>query len=538
MFNVKGETNMARAKKQSTKKTSTKKPKIEEPKPDETPTEEVIEEVPEEKPAEIKEAPKVEEVKTPEAPKVEPAETKEAPKEEVTEPKAPAPKPEAKAPPAPKKKAVAPAEEESKMEEIEFEDIFDKERAYAHVKELAIPRLVGSEGEQKAADYITKKFKGLNLETTQEEFGFTDFAWGVLIRLMEGLKAGLLVIALVLLLLPSPAIVVGVVISVATLFITFYSSIWARIFWKYQNSEGKLFKVTKYKSKNIVAKLPAKTGAKDASGNIVLLADYDSKSQIFSALYRVIFFYLGLFISIIFPIAYIGNYVLTTLSIIVYPGLFLPLVIMVGVSVVATVLLELNTTGNKSSGAINNATGLGTMLELAQIHATVPLENFNLTFLAAGAGEMGLFGAISFLKAHESEFPPEDTYFINLKDIAARGHFYIPGPIGFPPKPPCLEVENLYKKALKRRKLPLKEGSKVPIRVLSPWVFTGAWNDDMIAVLRGFYANRVGIGGHIRKRHIIHTAKDTIEQVDIDAIDIVGKVTAEVLKRLDLRARP
>ncbi|MFX1296081.1 MAG: M28 family peptidase [Promethearchaeota archaeon] len=428
--------------------------------------------------------------------------------------------------------------ESEEFEKIEYEDKFDKNRAFKHVEKLAIPRLVGSEGEQKAAKYIKEKIDKLGIKAKEEKFEFTDWVWDVVIRLTEGLKAGLIVITLLMLFLPAPGPLIGVILSVFFLILTFYSSIWARFFWKYQNSEGKIFKVKKYKSKNIIAKVPSQEGADKAGGDIIILAHYDSKSQTFSALWRVVFFYATLIFGIGFSVGYVGYYIAAPL----FPAPFATTgkIILLSIAIIvvgAMVLLEINQTGNRSHGAINNATGVGIMMELVEIFAKEPLENMNLTFVATGAGEMGLFGAISFFKAHESEYDKEETFIINLKDIARRGHLYIPGPIGFPPQLPCLEVENLYKKSLKRRKLPIKEGSKTNIGVFSPWVFTGAWNDDMIAVLRGFNANRVGIGGRLRKKRIIHTKKDTIDKVDPDAIDIIGKTTAEVLKRLDLRSR-
>jgi len=373
----------------------------------------------------------------------------------------------------------------------------------------------------------------------EEDFEFTDFAWIILIRLFEGVKALLAVVAVILLLIPSatlPSIghFVGLWVALGLLGITFYSSIWARFFYNNQNTEGKMFKVNKYKSKNILAKVPCADGKDNAGGEVIIIANYDSKSQTFSALIRIIIFYIALIVSVIFPLYYIGAYfLLSPLS-----STNLVCIILMAILIATAILLELNRTGNKSDGAINNATGVAVMLELAEIHAKAPLDNINLTFLATGAGEMGLMGTVSYMKAHESEFDKEDTYFISLKDIANRGHLYIPGPVGFPPKLPCLEIERLYKKVVKGRKIPLKEGSNKCIKVLSPWVFTGSWNDDMIPVLRGFNGNRVGIGGTMRKRPIIHTAKDTIDQVDLDAIDIIGKTTAEVLKRLDLRSRP
>ena len=599
---------MAKGKKLASKKKVVTEPSAEEETPSEKPVEEVTEEIPEEKPAKpsvkapkkpakvpepkkaaeaaeavapkkaVKRVKTVEpaEVPTPEAPAEIP--TPEAPKEvvevleekPVEKPAAPAPKkaaapaPKKAAVPAPApKKPVEPAKKEEKeagpeeeMEEItlekfEFEDKFSKEQAFKHVESLAFPRMVGTDGEQKAAEYLKNTFSEMNLAPVEEEFTFTNYASDILIRAVQGLKCGLLVIALCLFTIGNVGLIIAVCISIVLLILTLYSSIWARFFYKFQNTEGKLVKAKKFTSKNIIAKIDCAAGKENASGEIVIFSHYDSKSQLYGELWRVIFFYISLMLNLGIPLLYIGysiisiGYSLTATPLNPLSYLIGSLILTI-IAIVAIAFLLINRNRNESPGAINNASGLGVFLELAAIHAKTPLENTNLTFVATGAEEMGLQGAVSFLKAHEKEFNPEETYFLNIKEAGIRGHFYIPGPVGFPPQLPCVEVERIVKKTLIRRQIPLKESSKSMIRVISPWILTGSWNDDMIPILRGFNANQISIGGYstipfliegTRKSHLIHTKKDTIEQIDISALDIIGKVSAEVLKRIDLRAR-
>ncbi len=527
---------MAKGKKKTTKKKkATKKPVVEE-----TPAEEVKEEATEEKP--VKE--EVAEEKPPEV------------KKEVTK--------------KPKKKEIITESIEdvpSEYVEMEYTDVFDKKRAYNHTESLAKPRLVGTEGEKEAANYIQGKFSGMGLKPVEEKFSFTDWSFKALPRITEGIESALLIVILLLIsispalkvaLTPNnPAFIVALVLSGVLLVYLFYTSIQAKFFWMYQNVKGrfKIFESKEYTSQNIVAKVDCTKGSDAASGEIILLAHYDSKSQTWPMFLRATLFYIESIATIIFPIGIICLYALIAveLSLLSSGAIILSQIIFAGgtgQTVFLTVLwvfafidlgtfvfLELNKTGNKSAGALDNASGLGVFLELAENYSKAPLENYNLTFVATGAEELGLMGTVAYLKAHEAELDKDITYFINLKVTGVRGHFYIPGPVGFPPHLPCLEVENLYKKVVKRRQIPFKEGSNKKIKVVSPWVF-GAWNDDMVPLLRGFNGNRISIGGVMRRYDIIHSEDDTIDQVDIEAMDIVGKVTAEVLTRLDLRARP
>ncbi|NVM29234.1 MAG: M28 family peptidase [Candidatus Helarchaeota archaeon] len=507
---------MAKGKKKSTKKKKAAKKKPAKKKP----SEEVKEEVPEEKAAEEE-------------------------KEEAPEPPKPAEKPK----PKPKKKVEKLEEAETdEYVRLEYKDTFDKERAFKHVEALAFPRMAGTEGEAKAADYIKDKFSGMGLKPVEEEFTFTNWVSKVLLRIFEGIEGGLVLGAVLLITFGTLSathvgFIIGVILSIALLVLTFYSSITARFHYKYQNTTGafKLFEGQEMKSKNIIAKIDCAKGKDAASGNIILMAHYDTKSQTWPMLLQALLFYISIILCIAIPVVYIGFYILVSLGMIggipaltIY-GVLLALAL---IDVATIIMLALNKTENKSPGAIDNASGLGVFLELAQNYTKQPLEHYNLTFVATGAAEYGLYGAISFMKANESELDPEDTYFLNLKVAAVRGHFYLPGPVGFPPQFPCLEVENLFKKVLKRRNIPVKEGSRWRMRVLSPWVLPGSWNDDMIPVIRGYNANRISIGGLRRRLDVIHTPNDNIDHVDIEAVDMVGKVTAEVLTRLDLRARP
>ena len=86
--------------------------------------------------------------------------------------------------------------------------------------------------------------------------------------------------------------------------------------------------------------------------------------------------------------------------------------------VVALLVVSWNPAGNASPGAMDNATGLAVLGELAR---TLPrdsaLASAGLTFVATGAEEAGLVGAFRWIGAHESELDPCRTVFVNVDSV-------------------------------------------------------------------------------------------------------------------------
>jgi hypothetical protein len=77
-----------------------------------------------------------------------------------------------------------------------------------------------------------------------------------------------------------------------------------------------------------------------------------------------------------------------------------------------------NRAGNESPGAMDNASGLAVLCESARTLAAEPaLAGADLTFLATGAEEIGLAGAMRWVQRHESEYPKDATVFINLDSV-------------------------------------------------------------------------------------------------------------------------
>ncbi|MFN0149563.1 MAG: M28 family peptidase [bacterium] len=77
-----------------------------------------------------------------------------------------------------------------------------------------------------------------------------------------------------------------------------------------------------------------------------------------------------------------------------------------------------NSSGNESPGAMDNASGVAVLLELA---GTLPhdaaFDGADLTFVATGAEEIGLAGAMRWIQRHAPECPRGATLFINFDSV-------------------------------------------------------------------------------------------------------------------------
>ena len=90
--------------------------------------------------------------------------------------------------------------------------------------------------------------------------------------------------------------------------------------------------------------------------------------------------------------------------------------VLLGVSIVIgmlTILNFFNKVGNKSPGATDNATSVGTVIALSKYFKNNPLENIDFTFLITGSEELNLGGAIDFIQKHKNELDKDTSYFIN-----------------------------------------------------------------------------------------------------------------------------
>jgi 8-oxo-dGTP pyrophosphatase MutT (NUDIX family) len=181
---------------------------------------------------------------------------------------------------------------------------------------------------------------------------------------------------------------------------------------------------SRYTTANLVATWPDLAG-NTALPQLYLVAHYDSKSQRMPLAVRVTLFTTALAGGLTFA----G----TTLLGLVFPGL-MPVATVVGiVAIVAGVPLMFLDTGNTSPGAIDNASGVGVVLHLAECLAERPelRERLRPTILITSAEEMTLMGAVAHLRREERRLLHQaeagGLYILNFDGTGVDGKLYLVG---------------------------------------------------------------------------------------------------------------
>jgi len=286
---------------------------------------------------------------------------------------------------------------------------FNGNWALKYVEEIAFPRRTGTQGEQKAAQTITRILKELGYETCEEDFCIPLAPW-IWIK-------GVLLISLLFLF--TTWLTFEKIPFVAVFLSGFFLlgvAVWERL-WLYLGRwvvSGSMKRGMQ--SKNILAYLPGNEGGQP----FYLVAHYDSKSQFLNPYLRTGFFLLG---SASGGIFIIWVWVFVIKSWIGQGGFCIPLAIQVcfSLAVMMNLLLLFTKIGNESDGAVDNASGVGVLLEVSRNLIIHKPSVINPTFLFTGAEEMGLLGSLMFRKRHGEEMVQKEALLINIDSVGKEG---------------------------------------------------------------------------------------------------------------------
>jgi len=386
---------------------------------------------------------------------------------------------------------------------------YDAKRAYHHITQLAFPRLVGSTGEAKAQDYIVQQFTGLGLAVSRESFSFTKFPAEVFPRLLC-------------------AIFVPVVFSVPWLGIRFpipvclaclLSLSVALLCTQWQKRFEGLYDVGKrHHSENIIATNDRKPN--DNIPALLFVAHYDSKSQVLPIAVR----------AAAYGIAIVGLIVLTIVMVIEVAILvwfpdyitlaWLPNFIVwsvAGVTIFCLLLLQINFTQNRSPGGFDNASGVGVMLEVARVMRAHG-EDKSITFLAAGAEEYGMCGALRYVQTHTDEYDQENTYVINLDGLGVGNGVNVVAGYGIPPIRTANALADLFQTS----------GESLSIQVSEQHLPIGVGLDSIPIASHGFETVTLTAGDVGRVALKVHSKQDRHDLLDIDSLQQVGDLIVAV----------
>lgn len=365
---------------------------------------------------------------------------------------------------------------------------FNAEKAYENGRAIGFPRETGSEGEQRAADYIAKRFRDMGFEVKEEGFPLILSPW---ILLKIGLIIGLILLLLSRLIVYHYPLIASFIVFILLLSLIFTGPIWQ---W-FARKEVKDPWGRGESSKNIIARYrDPETGSGQA---LYLMAHYDSKSQSLSMAARILLIFATSIGSFLLSL----NYLLFALGSPyggINDGIFLFVVL-------SALILFINKSDNFSPGGFDNAGGVGLLLELAETLSRNQPENLNIVFVSTGAEEEGLMGAYAFLKTHRNELDPDKSFILNFDGIGIKDKLRI---------------------FSKMKGLP-EALSKIP-----SWpTFSGLMMDHIPFRNEGFKAVTLGCVS-VKEAFKIHTKRDTIDLITPEGIKETATIALDVIEEL------
>ncbi len=379
---------------------------------------------------------------------------------------------------------------------------YDAKRAYHHIKRLAFPRLVGSTGEADARAYIVEQFTELGLHVVKEPFHFTKFPAEVLPRILCGLFVPV-VLSVPWLgeRLPIPVCIVCVLsLSIAMLFTQ-----WQKRF------EGLYDIGRKHNSANIIA-----TNEKKQAGNtpvLLFVAHYDSKSQILPIAVR----------AVAYGIAIVGLILLTVISVtqvITLVWLSDPIAWSIaGITTFCLLLLQINLTENRSPGGFDNASGVGVMLEMARV-VMARDEKKSIIFLATGAEEYGMCGALRYMQKHADEHDRNRTYVINLDGLGVGNGVNLVTRYGIPPVHTTRKLAKTF----------WTSGTSLGVQVSERYLPIGVGLDSIPIASRGFETVTLTAGDVGSVALKIHSKRDNADLLNVESLQQVGELITDVIE--------
>ena len=386
---------------------------------------------------------------------------------------------------------------------------FDAQQAYHHIIQLARPRAVGSAGEFRAKTYIVAQFAKLGLNVDQERFDFTLFPAEVLSRLI--CAAYTVGIIMVCWMGPRQPLFANL-LCIGMLLIALALTRWQKkLEWLYSVGAAR-------NSVNIIATSDPPT---KRTSDLIFVAHYDSKSQLLPIGLR----------ALCYCIAIAGLIGLTLLTLI-QPILKMqaPSSLVWGIAVPicsCLILLQFNFTQNRSPGAFDNASGVGVLLELARCLTEKPFAHrIRLTFLAPGAEEYGMCGALRYIQQHATDYDPDRTYVVNLDGIGAIGRLALLTSYGIPP---VVTSKGLGSKIAAC-------GKEIGIEVSKVYSPAGVGCDQLPIASRGFETVTLSSGGFGKAAFKIHSKRDQIDLIDQDALQKAGDVLVRFVQSTDFQA--
>jgi hypothetical protein len=401
--------------------------------------------------------------------------------------------------------------------------IFSPKQAMKYAQDIAQPRRVGSEGERFASEKIKDSLEIFGYHVEEQPFQFIAALHGW-IRLELALGS-LLILALMMLRMISPWVsLVPTCLLLSLIFLVNPLHRWVQTSSLLQGDHPALPPSVRFLSwlgpkinaTNIIASAPDNAN-KDDIPHLYLMAHYDSKSQSLPLPVRMAFYALTILGGFSVTIMLILSLLLPEFdSLIPYFGwgslLFgIPLIYM-GI-------------GNDSPGAVDNASGVGLILHLAELLAAEEdlLHRLRVTFLFTAAEEEGLMGAQAYVAMNEPtlrrQIQKGGVYILNFDGVGAQGKLLLD------------EISQKQKLAQRDSLGDWARGVSfelnIPIGRFPP---VGALMDHVPFAHHGFDAISLATSG--QAVWSVHTRGDTVEKLNTKGFEQAGRVALKLIEKM------
>jgi len=383
--------------------------------------------------------------------------------------------------------------------------MIDSERIRKNLEMISFPRLAGTKYEQKASQLIKDEIEKLELSPESQTFIFSTFYPRIYKKIAVSSISWLLIVFFIYI------NIIFVLINILVLGILFIPLI---IITRHPEDirVGKTFE-----SENIYVKIDAKNQSTqetiDNKYHFLLLCHKDSKSQRLTITFRSINIRIWVYSLIISAISLILKYFFLSN---IFFNIFVACVIII--NCINTILIIINTTGNKSPGAIDNGSGVAIVLELLTHFSEMKnkLNNIDLWFIFTGAEENGTMGIRYLYKEIIKQITHQDLRYLNFDSLGSHLDIFA--------------VKNKVEDA-HLFKLIVELSKKLnPTYHIKYYIFPVTRSD-------GYYLkneDHKGLGFADKKVYkYIHSPQDTVDKVDPDFLEGFCEVIVKLLKEYD-----
>jgi hypothetical protein len=391
---------------------------------------------------------------------------------------------------------------------------FSPDAALRYAEAIARPRFVGTGAQAAVADALMRRLASFGYEVSAERFYFSAAVnVAVVLQLLAGL--GLLALSLAARELhpAAPALPALGLLGLLVGFNRVLQSAERGALWPAgrQPTSAWARLGAQYAAGNLVATLPG--GAGSERPHLYLVAHYDSKSQRLPIAVRLALVILAMGGALL-------SAGLTLLSLAV-PAAGAAAAVAGALALAAGAPLLWMDWGDGSPGAIDNASGVGLVLHLAEQLARRPALAARLrwTILLTSAEELALMGAAAYAEQHLAQLRHSAAlggcYILNFDGVGVAGRLFYDD----------REQGRTGRLAALVRRAGRDLGRPVPRFGLPGVLF-----DHMPFARRGLDAVTLLAAG--RATWAVHTPNDTVDKLDVQGFEQAGKVAIRVIRLL------